>query len=95
MPLYEYHCQACGNTFEKLLPIEGRDLASCEKCGAKADRLVSPFQFKLFNKFIKDGPGFESIYISKDEYKDRIGEKSLEEALANKNKNRTIFPVGG
>jgi putative FmdB family regulatory protein len=41
MPFYEYFCQACGYQFEKFNRIAERDLASCPKCGARADRKIS------------------------------------------------------
>lgn len=68
VPLYEYHCQACGKTFDKLQFIEGRDSVSCPDCGAKVDRLVAPFQFRMFNPFTKDGEGFKSVTMTKDEH---------------------------
>jgi len=41
MPIYEYFCQGCGYRFEKLRRLTARDLTSCPKCGAKADRQIS------------------------------------------------------
>ena len=41
MPIYEYHCQACGYEFEKLRSFEERNLMSCPECGAKADIKIS------------------------------------------------------
>lgn len=90
-PLYEYHCQACGEDFDKLQLIEGRDLVSCPTCGARADRLISPFQFRMFNKFTKDGPGFQSVRMSNDEYNKRIKERSLEEALRSQGKTPVYY----
>lgn len=72
MPLFEYHCQGCGKDFEKLQSYEGKDLVSCPDCGAKADRRVSLFNWKWFNKFTKDGEGFTSVTYSKQEAKERI-----------------------
>jgi putative FmdB family regulatory protein len=35
MPLYEYHCQACGHEFDKLTPIGSRNRAvDCPLCGS-------------------------------------------------------------
>lgn len=78
MPLYEYHCQSCGKNFDKLQSIEGRDLVSCPDCGAKADRLVALFQFKMFNPFTKDGEGFKSVTMTKDEYKARWRDRNYD-----------------
>jgi putative FmdB family regulatory protein len=42
MPLYEYECQNCGDTFETILPVSKRkflELSECEKCGTLSIRL--------------------------------------------------------
>lgn len=45
MPLYEYQCQQCGNTFEMLRRIKDADGdAECPHCHAlKVERLFSTF----------------------------------------------------
>jgi putative FmdB family regulatory protein len=40
MIYYDYHCAACGTDFERAVPYEYRDMATCE-CGAIAQRLLS------------------------------------------------------
>lgn len=42
MPIFEYRCQTCGKTVEK---IQSQPLAEipCPACGAKAQRAVSVF----------------------------------------------------
>ena len=44
MPMYEYRCNACSETYEKLRRMEDadRDL-KCPNCGADVERLVSAF----------------------------------------------------
>jgi putative FmdB family regulatory protein len=45
MPLYEYHCSGCGQTFEQLRRMQDadRDL-ECPKCrSGKVERLLSTF----------------------------------------------------
>jgi len=45
MPLYEYHCQQCGTTFEVLRRMQDadRDL-TCPECRSEAvERLLSTF----------------------------------------------------
>jgi len=42
MPLYEFHCEACNKTFEKLLKSQDTE-AQCPICGAKAKKAVSVF----------------------------------------------------
>ena len=43
MPLYEYRCQACGDTFETIRGLNDKDEdVECPKCGAKkAEKLMS------------------------------------------------------
>jgi len=43
MPIYEYHCNACGSDFEKLV-FGSNPEVSCEKCGSKkTEKLMSRF----------------------------------------------------
>jgi putative FmdB family regulatory protein len=44
MPIYEYHCCACENDFEKL--VFGKDEVVCPKCGGEVKRLMSSCTFK-------------------------------------------------
>jgi len=42
MPIYEFKCNECLHTFEKLLPIKNRNLKTCPECRGKTlRRLVS------------------------------------------------------
>lgn len=42
MPLYEYRCPDCGETFEKIVRMGSDDAPRCPSCGAaNAKRLVS------------------------------------------------------
>ncbi len=43
MPLYEYRCQACGDTFETLRGSHDKDAdVECPQCGEKqAEKLIS------------------------------------------------------
>jgi putative FmdB family regulatory protein len=45
MPIYEYRCQVCGDTFEKFLPsMNSRQDFSCPACGsAQIKRAISWF----------------------------------------------------
>ncbi|HUJ18754.1 MAG TPA: zinc ribbon domain-containing protein [Nitrospirota bacterium] len=43
MPIYEYHCSACGADFEKLVFGSNPEVV-CEKCGSpEAEKLMSRF----------------------------------------------------
>ena len=45
MPIYEFKCQECGQTFEFLcLQSDDKDIISCPSCGGKkVDKLLSTF----------------------------------------------------
>ncbi len=48
MPIYEYHCNACGHEFEVMQKINDRPKRKCEKCGRlKAKRMISQTSFIL------------------------------------------------
>jgi putative FmdB family regulatory protein len=40
MPIFEFHCQSCDKTFEKLLKSAVKQ-APCPSCGRQAQRVVS------------------------------------------------------
>lgn len=42
MPLYEYHCQACDKTFEKI-GRQQQERAACPTCGKDVPRIISMF----------------------------------------------------
>jgi putative FmdB family regulatory protein len=45
MPIYEYQCRGCGQSFEKLQKMdEGKKTIKCPHCGQeKAERVLSDF----------------------------------------------------
>ena len=44
MPLYEYTCEICSNTFEKLRSMSAMDdAAPCPDCGSNSHRQLSVF----------------------------------------------------
>jgi putative FmdB family regulatory protein len=48
MPIYEYHCDACGQEFEVMQKIADRPIRKCEICGRlKAKRIISQTSFIL------------------------------------------------
>ncbi len=48
MPIYEYQCEACGCSLEKLQRINDEPLLECPECGKPAlQRLVSAAGFRL------------------------------------------------
>jgi len=57
MPLYEYRCEACGSTFEKIRKFSDEPLEVCEKCGkGPVQKLISSpaIQFKGTGWYITD-----------------------------------------
>lgn len=42
MPLYEYHCESCDKSFEKIFK-EQEDTATCPGCDQDAFKIVSVF----------------------------------------------------
>jgi len=57
MPLYEYQCDACGSTFEKIRKFSDPPVEVCEKCGKGPVRklISSPaIQFKGTGWYITD-----------------------------------------
>jgi putative FmdB family regulatory protein len=48
MPIYEYHCNACGRDFEVIQKITDHPIRKCQKCGKmKAKRTISQTSFIL------------------------------------------------
>ena len=46
MPIYEYECETCDNTFEKLVFLGDEESFDCPKCGGKkVRRLMSATSF--------------------------------------------------
>lgn len=46
MPIYEYHCDRCGD-FEEMQRITDPALARCPRCKGKIRRLISQTSFQL------------------------------------------------
>lgn len=59
MPIYEYHCKACGKDFEILQKMSDRPLATCPTCGKRVRRLISQTSFAL-----KGGGWYKDGYAS-------------------------------
>ena len=56
MPIYEYKCEGCGETFEVIQKFSDEPLAVHEKCGGHVHRLMSApsFQFKGSGWYVTD-----------------------------------------
>ena len=57
MPIYEYHCEKCANTFESMRSMANRDgPAPCPKCGNEGKRQISAFGWKYEGHYYAGGP---------------------------------------
>lgn len=56
MPLYEYRCDACETTFERIQKFSDPPVAECPTCGGPVHKLVSSpaIQFKGTGWYITD-----------------------------------------
>jgi putative FmdB family regulatory protein len=56
MPLYDYRCQQCGETFEVRQKFSDAPLTVHEGCGGKLEKLLSPpaLQFKGSGWYVTD-----------------------------------------
>lgn len=56
MPLYEYKCQSCGETFEVIQKFSDAPLKVHDKCGGPVERLISrsALQFKGTGWYVTD-----------------------------------------
>jgi putative FmdB family regulatory protein len=57
VPIYEYHCRACGAEFETLVSGPARAVA-CPRCrGSEVARLLSAFGLKTGGTLARSGGG--------------------------------------
>src|SRR3954463_9750466 len=71
MPLYEYQCDECGHTFEKIQKFSDPLETTCPKCGGPLRKLMSSpaIQFKGSGWYIND-------YARKDTARAKPGGKT-------------------
>ncbi|HIE50608.1 MAG TPA: zinc ribbon domain-containing protein [Armatimonadetes bacterium] len=51
MPIYEYRCRQCGETFEVL--VRGEEMVTCPRCGSgDLQKLISRFSVKNLGKYV-------------------------------------------
>lgn len=61
MPIYEYHCNDCGNTHEVLQKINAAVPRECPACG-KQDTLAKSISKSAFQ--LKGGGWYQDLYAS-------------------------------
>jgi putative FmdB family regulatory protein len=72
MPIYEYHCAACGHHLEALQKMSDAPLRKCPACGkSQLRRLVSASRFRL-----KGSGWYETDFKSDAEKKRNLLEKA-------------------
>lgn len=49
MPLYDYHCDNCGETFDEFRPMDQRHKCKCVKCGKQARKLPNIARLDYYN----------------------------------------------
>lgn len=82
MPLYEYHCDLCGEDFEAFRTPAARRRAACPNCGRQARKLVRAVGI------IFKGSGFYVTDHRKPEPKDDGGaKKPASEPVASEKKS--------
>ena len=56
MPLYEYRCSKCAETFEVIQQFSDAPLETCQKCGGPVEKLLSSpaIQFKGAGWYVND-----------------------------------------
>lgn len=59
MPIYEYACDACGQSFEYMQRMSDDPKTECEACGGTLERLISQTAFAL-----KGGGWYKDLYSS-------------------------------
>lgn len=55
MPIYQYHCNACGHEFEKFSNSTKTESEICEKCGKKCKKIISLSSFIINGYSEKNG----------------------------------------
>ena len=76
MPIYEYKCEGCGETFEVIQKFADEPVTVHEKCGGHVHRLMSApsFQFKGSGWYVTDyAKGSGNVPAKPDSHKDDSG----------------------
>jgi putative FmdB family regulatory protein len=83
MPIYEYRCtgRKCGQTYEFMHGLKDKPpRATCEKCGARLERMVSA------SSFVLKGTGwYKTDYGSKKPSADKVSKSDSASASSSKN----------
>ena len=90
MPLYDYRCSKCGETFEVLQKFSDEPLKTHEECGGSVERLISPpaLQFKGTGWYITDYAKGGTSSPSSNSTKESKSESSSESKPASKSESK-------
>lgn len=82
MPIYEYKCEGCGETFEVIQKFADAPLTVHEKCGGSVHRLLSApaFQFKGSGWYVTDYAKGNSTGPPKHDSKSELADKASSDA---------------
>ena len=71
MPIYEYQCTKCGETFEAFQKITDNPLTECRFCQGKVEKMISQssFQLKGSGWYLTDYAKKSSVSSSNDKPK--------------------------
>ena len=84
MPLYEYKCQSCGETFEIIQKFSDTPLSVHDKCGGSVERLISPSALKF-----KGSGWYVTDYAGSGNGKSQSGKDSSKESGKDSGKDST------
>src|SRR6266446_8468436 len=91
MPLYEYKCQSCGETFEIIQKFSDDPLKVHEKCGGPVERLISrsALKFKGTGWYVTDyaASGNGKSKQSQDDKKESADSKGKSETKGSESKS--------
>ena len=92
MPIYEYRCRKCNNTFEVLQKINSEPLKECLYCKGSVEKLISisSFQFKGNGWYITDYKNKSSRIDSGPKKTEKEKKNTDTDKKTGKNKNVPI-----
>lgn len=99
MPLYEYKCSSCGETFEVRQKFSDEPLTVHEKCGGPVERLISlsSLKFKGTGWYVTDyAKGNGKSQPAKEGKKDakKEGSSSTDSSAKTDSKTSSTTPAG-
>jgi putative FmdB family regulatory protein len=96
MPMYDYRCHQCGETFEVMQKFADETLKTHEGCGGEVERLISlpALQFKGTGWYVTDyGKGGKSPAPSPESKADKKSETKTESKSETKAESKPAAPA--